>query len=346
MIRFSENISEPLTPLPPWARYFIRAGVGAVLAQEPGRRISLFSMPCESVAAGLVCLGSVAAGLTLPHESMLENHFDGLWRSARQYLTACRKCKYRCEPQYANCGYTDEAKGLFKKANQTAAYKVKSALEQPAGVRVIEMELPRKSLSMKCLRGNAVDWRIADQPQFVIAQGGEAIERAPYVAVMEGIASVQPHQCFASAADVCLVARVAGASVTQQALAASRVELPSGASFQLDRLLRMHEWQDSTAISRSVLYNPRTRVFDRNVPVRLAVADGAPAFLAALSEKRFASSHIIGVMSRVADREQLVEIEERLSGFSQWYADNAAYPGLSGQQVAGIGFRSMYRVGG
>jgi hypothetical protein len=71
-------------------------------------------MPCDSVAAGLIALGTLIRDLGRKTATNVDDHYDAMLRYARQYIECCRDCDVRCHPKQRRCGYTSEATGLLR----------------------------------------------------------------------------------------------------------------------------------------------------------------------------------------------------------------------------------------
>lgn len=364
-IRLSESPDAASEDMPPWARFFIQVGKKAVLAREPGRRISIVTMPCDSPAAGLMCFGAVAAGLTFGENDFVQRHYERLCAVARQYLTACRKCGYRCKPAAAKCGWLIESDGLFehKSGGRFRATGIQSD-STTNQIQVVSVGKSKNPVTRYVHSRNAWDWHIKGHP--VVVRSGLSANKqpaldvvgvhekmgppefGPHEAVLEAAETIERQQCVVTGADVCLVPRIAGKSVAQELFQSCRIEYfdrQRSAAYQytLAELIKVRDWSPSGNLPRTVIYNPRTEKFDRDEECPLVVADGYGALLATLRTRRLENTHVIGVMSRVSDREDIQELNEKLNGLQQWYEPDPEW--LSGvvDLVPGIGVRSLYR---
>ena len=83
-------------------------------------------------------------------------------------------------------------------------------------------------------------------------------------------------------------------------------------------MLTVFDWIEHN-ISRVAYFNPRTGKPDRPPSPGVVVADGDAPFLKVLNDGRFEGSDVIGVMSRVVDRDRLDEVGAAMSKKLQWY---------------------------
>jgi hypothetical protein len=101
--------------------------------------------------------------------------------------------------------------------------------------------------------------------------------------------------------------------------------------------LARHGWSTSNRISRVNFFNSRTEQIDRpGSETALVVADGDASFLKVIDLPQFQRSDVIGVISRIVDRERSERVGNRIVGLRQWFVDDPEFYGGRPEAPAGI----------
>lgn len=300
---------------PPWVGYLARLGLRWQPTSKAARRITLLSMPCDSAAAGLVALGLMIRDLGRTNANDIDGHFDALLRHARQYLERCRRCRFVCDPQKAQCGYLAQANGKVRSAqNPRASFQIKSFKE--AGDRSITFE--RKGCDVTVFAAGAVSYYLDGKSPSITTPAFRALESGLYRRIADG-SPIDDRNLHRSFSGVCLATRIAGEAATRGMM--------EGAWFRAGReqrsladLLAIRHWSESNRVTRTALFNTRTgKLHEAGELPEVVVADGADATLRVLSNPDFQDCDVIGVIDRTIDRGKLEQVGQKLHGLSQWY---------------------------
>ena len=311
-MRYSEFSGEWM-PIPPWVRFFLSLGYAWPRNDQKIRRICLVSMPCDSVAPGLLALGAMVRDLGNPLANDVDAHVKRLLNYAQQYLDYCESCTLRCYPEIKRCGYTKEATGRLRSPLLRGFVQISDQTDFDAG-------------ELKWLQGNSVvtrkrdhlkDYHIEDEPPCEWNDAVGELSRGPYESLFRDAAIVSEN-LRRSYGGLCLAGRGSGQSATQSAYAQVHIG-ETGREFPLSQMLAISEWSDCR-ISRLVYFNSRTRRMDRRtVSPNLVIADGDSAFLQAVDHADFQNADIIGVVHRTLARDRLEAVGTKMQP-SQWFA--------------------------
>lgn len=86
----------------------------------------LINTPSKKNAAALISFGLLCRDLCDPEKNNKAEHFNELISNAEAYLNQCRKCKFSCKPEVAECGRTNEATNELKNIQDSRVYRVES----------------------------------------------------------------------------------------------------------------------------------------------------------------------------------------------------------------------------
>jgi len=299
--------------IPAWVRFLI--SVGHSWQQDLSiRRLGLISLPSDSAAAGLVTLGALLRDLENPHANDIAGHYDALARHAQQYLTSCRDCEYRCNPDIKKCGYIAEARGRVRSVNsRNRVYVVSDRTD----IEQRQLAFAFRDLIEFPKRQFATDWYLDNEPPVVLAtsEGELCCDRYCGFFPEQNIFADNLRKTYSG---LCLVGRATGERSTRDSLGRVRFRR-EGSDFRLDDLLTVNGWSDA-AVSRVSFFNVRTEKFDRRSEnPALVVADGHLSFLKAAGRSEFQQSDILGVFSRTLERDALETLGNKIQSWGQWY---------------------------
>src|SRR5262245_9630655 len=226
-------------PVSHWAEFLIRLGYGWPIATPRERRIALVSMPCDSAAAGLIALGALVRDLGNNAATNVGSHYDALLRFARQYISSCRDCDMRCDPELKRCGYSREATGLVRDKDNKK-YCISESTDFNNGRLVVAIERGTWAVWPK----RALDLRIDGQPPPRLSNAAGALPVDAYAAIVDG-AKILPHNLHESYSGLCLAGRAAGETASYRACSSIRF-LCTDVEYSLPDLLTIQEWSSST----------------------------------------------------------------------------------------------------
>jgi len=321
-MEISEDAGQTWREMPPWVRYFLDLGhKWPRRISGPGRTIRIISMPIKTPAAGLLAMGAVAADLKDPAANDKDRHYDSLLGYARQFLHACKTCKFRCRPDLRKCGYSHESTGILRhKDRPRSKLYVSSHTDFAAKV----LRLASKSDGSGALTTiEAAEWtHTYYEDEGVPLLLGRSAGTMP----VEAITGLFPDANFCSNnltvsySSLCLAGGAAGQTAMQGELAAFQFGARDHKS--LAAILPINGWDDgSTELSRLVYFNTRGRgTFAQaiNNP-NLVIADGMDALTSVLSEKKLKGADVIAVVTRIHERDKMEEFGALLEGQAQWY---------------------------
>jgi hypothetical protein len=250
-----------------------------------------------------------------------KTHYGVLLSYARQYLDACRNCRLlKCAPEEKGCGYSERASGNIVKASlgRDPKYKVSPRTDFQSGI----LKLERKGVTATPDPRFATDWRIEGQPHQGVPDNATSLKRQIYGALCRSLCideNFVAENLSRSFSGTCFAGRITGNEQSRNICQDLRFR-SAGEEYSLDRLLTIHGWSD-LEISRVSFFNSRTGQLDRDsIRPSLVVADGDGAFLDVLGKKTFSNSDIIGVISRVIERDRLESLGMKMEDLGQWYS--------------------------
>ncbi|MCF8144160.1 MAG: hypothetical protein K9N21_09595 [Deltaproteobacteria bacterium] len=318
MLMFSEN-KEKWQPIPKWAQFLINFGFQW---QEVGlgyRRIALVSMPCDSAAAGLIALGALIRDLGNPKANNVDGHYDALLRYAQQYLQSCRNCPQPCNPKKARCGYSERATGWVRNWRNTPAKRY--MISERSNIAKNELFYSIEDGTWWQNRTYSLDWQIEGEPPPQLDEQEGVLKREIYTNIIES-AQLIPDNLRQSFSGLCLAGRVGGKIPTYRSIDSIRFRINS-VEYPLPTLLTIKGWSHLGSISRMSFFNSKTESLDRKAHVTsTVVVDGDKSFVKVLGLPSFQRSDVIGIFSRVLERNDLESVGHRIQGLYQWYEDD------------------------
>ena len=295
------------TDLPRWATFLIKAG-GLLASHSDGmRRIGLISMPCETVAAGLIALGAIGKHLRIPGANDRAVHLNRIRQLANQQGNTEGILDLR-NPR-------GRKRGPYKVEGEYGPNLLWAVLQSDPTVRVtISLETSRY-------------WKFQDETAVQLIDGRLLAYGDIYAALPSLPEALIPEGLSTSDSSVCLSGKTMGGRATYDSYNAIRIKTTDGVPCSLAQLLTVHPWSD-TQVSRIAYFNPRMKTIDRmKHAVRLVIADGADSFLSAVSE--FPTSSILGTYDRSADHDVLDQLGNKIQELTQWYkGDSELLEGL------------------
>lgn len=281
--------------IPNWVQFMIRLGAVWSAGPKGRRRIALLTTPCDSSAAGLICLGAMCRRLSLADANDQAAHFTRIESLVRE--------------RNENVVLRQEGRrGRF----------VADVAQEPGMVWVRELGSRRSTRQTITLR-TAGNWTVDGEPPVRI-QDRLALSEVSLYGGISGLMNLEVLERNLSLSDsaVCLGGRSLGQAATREMLKGTRFRL-RGAESDLAKLLSVHQWSPGT-VSRVSYFNSRTRELDRQTrKPDFVVTEGDTAFLRAFEQEEFRNSDILAVVPRTLDRDALEAVGSKLASLSQWY---------------------------
>ncbi|QKS31304.1 MAG: hypothetical protein HT579_21655 [Candidatus Accumulibacter similis] len=282
--------------IPNWVRFMICLGAVWSAGPKDRRRIALVTTPCDSSAAGLICLGAMCRRLSLADANDQAAHFT------------------RIESLVTERNQTV----VLRRLGGRRARFVADGEQEPGMVWVRQLD-SRHSTRQTITPHTAGNWTVDGEPPVGI-QDGLALPKAPLYGGISGLMSLEVLKRNLSLSDsaVCLGGRSLGQAAAREMFAGTRFRV-RGAESDLATLLSVHQWSPGS-VSRVSYFNSRTRELDRQTrKPELVVTEGDAAFLRALEQEEFRNSDILAVVPRTLDRDALEAVGSKLASLSQWY---------------------------
>lgn len=298
---------QPSTPT--WVNFFLRLGFFFPSSDSSSRRIGLVSMPCDSAGFGLVALGALASDFADESASDQDVHFANLLKLSS-----------------ASIG-TDRDQGLFA-SDETIVRRVdhpsrayRLVKKRIGNEELLFWETPGKGkngpISGMITRDNAREFYLKGGYPQVAPERGDPV-RAYDICEIVGSSCVLERNSVESYGGLCIATRATGSIVSKKILENIRFSL-SSSEVSLTELLTVSSWQSRSQVSRCQVYNSRTGSLDKSIIPRLVIADGDAALLSTLDDRTLSHAHVIAVLDRCADRDQLEAVATKLESLRQWY---------------------------
>jgi hypothetical protein len=283
-------------------------------------------MPCDSAAAGLIALGAMIRDLANPRANVIDGHYDALLRHARQYLGSCRDCGVEpCDPAFKRCGHLREAQGKLRSPLRRGIVTVSDRTDIKEGKLAWEYRAGGKQKGTGTQWPTpeyAVNWHVDGEPPSQSPASDGVLSEGLYGEIVPGT-DIIADNLRRSYSGLCLAGRAAGETVSRNICESIRL-LIGEEEHGLADMLTVHGWSKKGTVSRVSFFNTRTGALDRHSTVpSLVIADGDIAFLKINGRDEFQHSDIVGVISRVTDRDSLEAIGNKMLGLRQWYEPNS-----------------------
>ncbi len=305
---------------PYWIRYFIALGLEWV-PNSATQRLCFVSTPCDSQAAGLICLGSLLRRVAEIGTDDRSEHLKSL-RKVAMLRHGSSRFRHRSRRGLYEAVLDGSDRIRFQRIGKTA---------------------PEQHY---LLDANACEWAVAGDPHIEVRGLCDAIPFEPlYHALLPEGQEVMKQNLLRSDSVVVLCGRSTGSSTTEESFA--RLTFKCGEmTASLSALLCVHEWTGSK-ISRIRYLNSRkgaeayikSESYGRSaLAPQLIVADGPAAFIAA---RKFApSSDIITIVDRTSDLSLLELLGASVNGLKQWF-DIASSINISIEAPMGVVLRTL-----
>lgn len=322
-IDISEDGGLTWQKMPQWAKFFLELGRNwPRKTSGPNRTIRIISIPTKAPVAGLVALGAVAADLCDANANDKSRHFDSLLGFARQYLTACKTCIYRCKPNLRKCGYNTESTGILRNINiPRNKYYVQPTTDFLKKDLRINSKLDGTGVGTGFYTPDGVDKYYLDEG-VPLSQGRftTRFDTQPFEQIFPNL-NFNKDNLTTSYSALCFAGIASGEIVTQKEFMNFMFKIGGGKS--LSTLLPIYGWDNgNTELSRIIYYNSRGKgSFSQTVnSPNLVIADGTDALNSVLSEqKKLGSADVIALVSRIIERSKMEEFSDRLESLTQWY---------------------------
>ncbi|AYM92573.1 hypothetical protein D9980_19490 [Serratia sp. 3ACOL1] len=331
---------------PAWAATALTLGYQWSLSSGSNtRRIGLLSMPCESCAAGLIALGALRNDLERTTANHVDTYFDLLLQACRKRVSARMPYKGPNEGSDWDLRYViDDTRWRFVAHNNDGDVDA-IVLEDARHRSVIKRK--GKSISNQngachryLMRNRATDWQLRDYPLPQLAQGGNILKISDYSELPGCAGRIVEENLSRSYEGLVLVGSGAERdSRYMQKLYGSGFSI-ADRRLPLGDLLTLHH-KERKYIQRLSFLNERTQQYKSMYPAKLIVADGIFALLCA--EKLFSDSDIIGVCSRDASTETILQLKDWMSNKIRYYTDIDTNHFLPGDMPAGMLLRVLQR---
>lgn len=313
--------------MPGWVNFFLELGRNwPRKVSGPTRKIRIISTPTKSPAAGLIALGAFTTDLSNPAANDKSRHYDTLLGYARQFLTNCRNCKHRCNPDLVRCGYISESTGVLRNVNELR----KKYYIHP------ETNLQQKDLRLYSEHNGKVVKIGFDNPLHnpegtykyyiegaaPLSLGGSTnrFDSSPINEIFCNQSFINENLTTSYSA-LCYAGIASGEIATQSELA--RFIFKTSIKKSLAELLPIYGWNNGNMkLSRVIYYNSRGNgSFSQPVNnPNLVIADGTDALNSVLSQhKKLGDADVIAVVSRIIERNKMEEFSDKLDSLSQWY---------------------------
>ena len=323
-MEISEDAGQTWREMPPWVRYFLDLGhKWPRRVSGPGRTIRIISMPIKTPAAGLIALGAVSADLADPTANDRHRHYDTILAYARQYLHACKECRFRCRPDIRKCGYSSEASGFLRHKDRPLA-KLFVTSETDFQAKTLRFSAKADGSGAKTtVMGpdwpHIFDYYESEGIPLSLGRSAGLVDKGDYAQIFPAVDFFEPN-LSTSYSSLCFAGGASGQTASQSEMESFCFK--GDRSKSLAALLPIHGWDDgSTVLSRLIYYNTRGKgTFTQalNNP-NLVIADGMDALASVLSEKKLKATDVVAVVNRIHERDKMEEFGALLGGQAQWY---------------------------
>ncbi|EKN3947820.1 hypothetical protein DVP60_08690 [Yersinia enterocolitica] len=330
---------------PAWAATALSLGYRWSLSGSNTRRIGLLSMPCESCAAGLIALGALRNDLERTTADHVDTYFDLLLQVCHERVSARMRCKsFNKEADWDLRYVIDDTRWRFVAHDH---YKGADAIVLEDARRRPVIKRKAKSISHQngacrfyLMRHHAIDWQLRDCPLPQLATGENMLKISDY-SELPGCAGPIVETNLSRSYEGLVLVGGGGERSSQymQKLYGSGFTI-ADRRLPLGDLLTLHH-RERKYIQRLSFLNERTPHYKAVYPAKLVVADGILALLSA--EKLFRDSDIIGVCSRDASTEAILQLKDWMSGRIRYYTDIDTTHYLPDDIPAGILLRVLQR---
>ena len=329
--------------VPAWAAAALNLGYRWHLGGSNARRIGLLSMPCESEAAGLIALGAFRSDLERTTANHVDTHFDLLRQACHERVSARMHCKgSHEEPEWDLRNIIDDTLWRFVSHDGDLDAIVLEDARHRSVIKRKGKSIPNQNGACRryLMRHHATDWQLRDCPLPQLVPGERALEISDYCDLPGCVGSIVEANLSRSYEGLVLV----GGGATRDSRYMQKYYAAGFAiadrRLPLGDLLTLHH-NERKYIERMRFLNERALQYKAVYPARLIVADGISALLSA--EKLFHDSDIIGVCSRDASVEAILQLQDLLNDRIRYYTDIDTSHCMSVEMPAGMLLRVLQR---
>lgn len=329
--------------VPAWAAAALSLGYRWSLGGSHARRIGLLSVPSESETAGLIALGALRSDLERTTANHVDTHFDLLLQACHERVGARNHSKgSHEEPEWDLRNVIDDTRWRFvTHDSDNDAIVLEDARHRPV-IKRKGKKIPNQNGACRryVMRHHATDWQLHDCPLPQLAPGEKALEISNYRDLPGCVGTIVEANLSRSYEGLVLV----GGGASRDSLYMKKFYAVGFAKADrkhpLGDLLTLHH-SERKDIQRLRFINERTQNYKAIYPAKLVVADGIPALICA--EKLFCDSDIIGVCSRDAPVEAILQLKGLLNDKIRYYSDIDTSGYLPGEMPAGMLLRVLQR---
>lgn len=329
--------------VPGWAAMALGLGYRWRHSGSSVRRIGLLSMPCESEAAGIISLGALRSDLERTTANHLDTHFDHLLQACHERVTVhMRRVDYPEELSWDVRKAVDDTRWRFVAYDgERDAIVLESATHRPVVKRNGKsIPNPNGACSSYIMRDNAFGWQLRDCPLPQLPPEGKALEPTAYSNLPGCFGHILEENLTRSYDGLVLVGQGAARDSAYMQKFYTVGFVSADRQLPLGDLLTLHHGERNY-IRRLRFLNERAHHGAGVQTARLVVADGISALLCA--EKLFPTSDIVGVCSRDASVEAVLQLKVWLNDIVRYYTDAETSHYLSGEMPAGMLLRVLQR---
>jgi len=296
--------------LPKWVSSTIKLGYEWDRERVPWkRRLTLISMPCMSVAASLIALGSIRKDLERESSNNIAGHFDALCRARDSYFA---------NPEVENSTVINNQGKSWKFYASTGEYisVCDGAYKEKIRRKGKLIPNPNGPCETFITVGNAKEWRLKGEPVIENKQPETFLNLADYHVIPECEGEIQHENLHRSYTNMLLIGDGEGRDTSYMDGIYSVNFQKDDITVSLGKLLTIHP--NKNGVRRMDFCN-KQKIDSQTTGYQLVIADGVSAFLGAISH--FKNSDVIGVFSRDEPLENIERISNRLGEIGKYYVE-------------------------
>lgn len=329
--------------VPGWVAAALRLGYRWRQNGGQGRRIGLLSMPCESEAAGIITLGALRSDLERTTANHLDTYFDCLLQSCLERVAVrAHPVGYPEDHSWDVRNVVDDTNWRFDfyDSEQDAIALVNAAYRPVIKRNGRSIPNPNGACSSYIMRDNVICWQLGGSPLPQLPTDGKALDSSAYSNLPGCCGQILEENLLRSYDGLVLVGQGAARDSAYVRKFYTAGFVSADRQLPLGDLLTLHHGERNY-IQRLRFLNERAHHGAGVQAARLVVADGISALLCA--EKLFPASDIIGVCSRDASVEAVLQLKVWLNDTVRYYTDAETSHYLSGEMPAGMLLRVLQR---
>ena len=314
--------------IPKWVRSCIHLGYTWKVKTNPWkRRIGVVSMPCKSVGAPLIALGSLISDLEREDANNINGHYEALCRARDAYL----------ENEADSNGFVINSQGKKHKFSGQVGSEEISVVVANYKEKVKKngrlVTNPHGPCISFITENNAKDWRLYGEPVIETTKVDKTLNKNDYQFIDDVGCSILSDNLQRSYTGLLLVGDGEGLESNYMKsiydISFSKDEYKN----KLGKLLTLHS--SSNEVTRITFCN-KQHIDRQSREHYLVIADGASSFVKALSY--FKNSDVIGVYSRDEPSDNLLNITSMLGELGRYYTDdkNSYFPSCLPNSIASL----------